>query len=251
MNYKKHYETLCGRAKTRLLEGYTEKHHVIPRCMGGDNSPDNIVELTPEEHYVAHQLLVKMHPDNKGLVWAAHLMTTHSKNGEREGNKLYGWLRKKNAKLAKQRKGKKNGSYGRSWYYNPTTLETVKCLYNEVPEGYIKGRVCNTEILLSTCRNCETNYKPKKPESLFCSKKCANENRKKQSKRKAYSLLREYVESEFDSINRFAKSIKMEQQTISRLWQLHVDGFSKISKKRHKLSKDDIITKCLSIGPIV
>ena len=55
MNYKKHYDALIVRSKIRILTGYTEKHHILPKCMGGDNSKHNIVRLTPEEHYVAHQ----------------------------------------------------------------------------------------------------------------------------------------------------------------------------------------------------
>ena len=57
MNYKKIYENLMSRAKNRsILQGYTEKHHIVPVCIGGDNDKENIVKLTPEEHYLAHQL---------------------------------------------------------------------------------------------------------------------------------------------------------------------------------------------------
>ena len=94
MNYQKHYNELINRAKNRLLETYTENHHIIPKCMNGSNDIENIVALTPEEHYVAHQLLVKIYPGNHKLIYAAHMMTiggsTHLRN-----NKLYGWLRKK------------------------------------------------------------------------------------------------------------------------------------------------------------
>jgi len=59
MNYKKHYNILMDRAKNRELKGYTEKHHIVPKCVGGNDDASNIVVLTPEEHYVAHQLLLK------------------------------------------------------------------------------------------------------------------------------------------------------------------------------------------------
>lgn len=154
MDYQKHYERLCERARNRLLEGYTERHHVIPRCMGGDDSPDNLVDLTPEEHYVAHQLLVKMYPEHQGLVWAAHMMTCGSKMHNRGANKLYGWLRRKNQKIAKQRKGSKNGSYGKSWYYNPETLENIKCLPDKVPDGLVKGRKLKPDSRCAVCGTC-------------------------------------------------------------------------------------------------
>jgi hypothetical protein len=94
MNYQKHYDTLMNRAKNRLLEGYSERHHIIPRCMGGTDEQDNLVALTAEEHYVAHQLLVKMYPDNDKLIYAAKMMTISGSDNIRN-NKLYGWLRVK------------------------------------------------------------------------------------------------------------------------------------------------------------
>jgi hypothetical protein len=46
MNYKKIYDNLISRAKNRQLNEYFEKHQIIPRCMSGDDSKDNLVELT-------------------------------------------------------------------------------------------------------------------------------------------------------------------------------------------------------------
>lgn len=89
------------RAKVRDIDGYSERHHIKPRCMGGDNSPENIVRLTPEEHYVAHQLLVRIHPRNKDLIWAAISMTNATKKMPRH-NKLYGWLRRRLAERLRE-----------------------------------------------------------------------------------------------------------------------------------------------------
>jgi hypothetical protein len=93
MNYSKIYARLIESAQTRFgpVASYTEVHHVVPRCMGGNDDDSNLVVLTPEEHYVAHLLLMKMHPDNEKLVYAAFMMTV----GEYRNNKLYGWLKRK------------------------------------------------------------------------------------------------------------------------------------------------------------
>lgn len=88
MNYKKHYENLILKAKSRVLDSYKEKHHVIPRCLGGNDDTDNIVELLPEEHYIAHLLLVKMYPDESKLIYAANMMANRN-------NKSYGWIKRK------------------------------------------------------------------------------------------------------------------------------------------------------------
>ena len=142
MNYKKHYDLLIERAKTRQLTGYVERHHIVPRCIGGTDEKSNLVKLTPEEHYVAHQLLVKIYPENDSLVYAANKMTVSSKTVKRN-NKRYGWLKKHYQSVCKKRIGDKNPSYGRSWYHDPKTLENGKFLSKDVPCGWIKGRTPN------------------------------------------------------------------------------------------------------------
>jgi hypothetical protein len=102
MDYSRIYIELIERAADRVIEGYTEKHHVVPKCMGGDDKPHNLVALTPEEHFLAHQLLVKIYPKNNKLVYAANMM-----GATRKGNKVYGWLRRKHAlAVSKTHKGK-------------------------------------------------------------------------------------------------------------------------------------------------
>ena len=74
MNYLMHYNQLINRAKTRVLSDYCESHHIIPKCMNGSDDSHNLVNLTPEEHYLAHQLLMKIYPTNHKLVYAATMM---------------------------------------------------------------------------------------------------------------------------------------------------------------------------------
>jgi hypothetical protein len=101
MNYEKIYQDLVTRAKDRVVESYTEKHHIKPRCMGGGDEIENLVALTPEEHYIAHMLLVKIYPGNKKLVFAANMMANRN-------NKAYGWIKRKFAiEIKKQNKGQK------------------------------------------------------------------------------------------------------------------------------------------------
>lgn len=71
MNYKKIYDQIINRAKSReKLEGYKERHHIVPKCMNGDNCKDNIVELTAREHFICHWLLYEIHPKNYKLATA-------------------------------------------------------------------------------------------------------------------------------------------------------------------------------------
>ena len=86
MNYSKIYDSLVERAKNRKIEGYVERHHIVPKCMGGSNKKSNIVELTAREHYIAHKLLVEIYPNHKKLVYALWGMSNQltSSNNERE-----------------------------------------------------------------------------------------------------------------------------------------------------------------------
>jgi hypothetical protein len=71
--------------------------------MGGTDDLSNIVRLTPEEHFVAHQLLVKIYPTIPELVMAVRYMCYGSyKNGGRIGNKLFGWLRRKHMEVMRE-----------------------------------------------------------------------------------------------------------------------------------------------------
>lgn len=69
MNYLRIYTSLIDRAKNRVVSGYTEKHHIVPKCLGGTESPDNLVDLTAREHYIAHWILAKCHKNYK-LIFA-------------------------------------------------------------------------------------------------------------------------------------------------------------------------------------
>lgn len=105
MDYGQIYSDLVQRGLDRTLDNdvYVERHHVWPKCMGGPDEESNIVKFTAEEHFLAHQLLVKMFPDNHKLVYACKAMSMNS-NG-RVSMKMYGWIRRK---LSNARTGKKH-----------------------------------------------------------------------------------------------------------------------------------------------
>ena len=121
MNYITHYNALIDRAKDRYLDVYTESHHIIPKCMLGTDNKDNLVELTPEEHYLAHQLLVKIYPANHKLVYAVTMMCVSSKshNGKRLNNKLYGWIKRRLSRVASINGTGTGGSqFGTCWIHS-------------------------------------------------------------------------------------------------------------------------------------
>lgn len=63
-----------------------EKHHIVPKCMGGLpkyptwKKHSNIIWLYPQEHFIAHQLLVEENPTNIKLLRSFILMSVGRNN---------------------------------------------------------------------------------------------------------------------------------------------------------------------------
>lgn len=76
MNYTKVHDSIISNAVARCgaIEGYKERHHILPKSMGGDDSNDNLVYLTAREHFIVHWLLKKMN-NNSSMIYAFFAMT--------------------------------------------------------------------------------------------------------------------------------------------------------------------------------
>jgi hypothetical protein len=74
MDYTKIYNQIIKRAQNRKLEGYFEKHHIVPKCIRGLDVKENIVKLTAREHFLCHMLLCEIHPLEYKLKHALFLM---------------------------------------------------------------------------------------------------------------------------------------------------------------------------------
>jgi hypothetical protein len=66
-----------------------ETHHIIPRSLQGQNSPDNLVKLSYREHFIAHLLLTKMCFEKEHeikMCWALHRLSHSRKKSNRSYN---------------------------------------------------------------------------------------------------------------------------------------------------------------------
>lgn len=142
MNYKLHYEKLIQRGKNRKLYCYKEVHHIIPICLGGTDDKSNLVELTAREHFISHLLLIKIYPNEPGLIFAANMMCVSSKNQTRVHNRMYGWLKEHFSKAqSKQQSGQGNSQFGNMWIYNLVLKKSKTIPKNKViPQGWTKAR---------------------------------------------------------------------------------------------------------------
>ena len=188
--YKKWYESLMLKSKNRILSGYTEKHHIIPRSFGGSNNKDNIAILTAREHYIAHLLLWKMPMPLKWhnkMTMALHVMVNGSGNNRQKieranyivNSKLFETYRKEwVSHMSETRKGENNHFYGKK--HSIEAIEKIKHanartkdsrsnnLKREKNPMWGKAHTIETKALLS--KNCSAAWtdemKLKKSEEL-------------------------------------------------------------------------------------
>lgn len=55
---------LNTRGRFACCDEYHERHHIIPKCMGGTNDKNNLIDLFAREHFIAHKLLALENPQN-------------------------------------------------------------------------------------------------------------------------------------------------------------------------------------------
>lgn len=67
----------CPQTRLSNTTKYFETHHIIPKCLNGSDSDDNLVQLTYREHLIAHWLLWKAVKLDK-LFWAFSMMSAPS-----------------------------------------------------------------------------------------------------------------------------------------------------------------------------
>lgn len=72
---------LATRGRFACGDKYHERHHIKPKCMGGTNEDENLIDLFAKEHFEAHRLLALENPDNNSLVYAWWMMS-HNTNNE-------------------------------------------------------------------------------------------------------------------------------------------------------------------------
>jgi len=119
--YTKWYNQITDRARSRIITGYSERHHIQPRSMGGKDNADNLVDLTAREHFLCHWLLVKMTTgeDHYKMLNALRMMRAEKSGQKRYGNKItarvYANIKQEYAQLQSiLRAGEGNGFYGKN-----------------------------------------------------------------------------------------------------------------------------------------
>lgn len=239
MDYRKIYNNLIERGKTRTVEGYTETHHIMPKCMGGCNNSENLIKLTPEEHYLAHQLLIKIYPNNILLVNAAAMMIPN-----RPSNKLYGWLRRRHQKVMSElQSGENNSQHGSRWIHNKDLRISKKIYKNDViPVDWFEGRIIDFDLYFKKIEERSIKKEEKTKTKILSKeeivKKIKTKHfmfRKTEGYRKAKSirLYKEFINSNM-SLRKFAESKNMIPMTLSKWFREFIIEYDIVAKKTAK-----------------
>jgi hypothetical protein len=105
MDYGRVYEQFIEDRRNKPVPVKGEQHHILPRCLGGGDEPENIIRLSYADHLFAHVLLARIH--GGVLVQSAVRMSGMRKyNGGRRSRERYAHLR---AKLREEMLGNTRG----------------------------------------------------------------------------------------------------------------------------------------------
>lgn len=167
---------------------YLELHHVLPKNMGGDDSPDNLVFLKVGEHVEAHYLFALEHEWNKKIYYAnlnSAWLIIHGKTMGSEIRSIYisDWLSNKdNEKLLetiklslkgqpmKERVIKKQPHYWMALNTRYPSFVTEKSIFKYLQMGYVQLKDCpichnaNSDESFACCKEHEAQYLSQKKE---------------------------------------------------------------------------------------
>lgn len=196
-----------SRKEAKAILGYTEKHHILPTCIGGPNVTENCVFLTAREHFIVHRLLVKIFPKESKLTFA-----------------LWG--------LANQ----ENQYQKRKYKINSKTYELLKILRSEQMSIILTGRKVSDETKAKM--SAAAKGKPKKPQTAAHSKKISLANIGKPKSELAIKNMvnstRKYQESRTllkqQKIQFYNEKFKESNLTMKQFAELHKINYTTLKK---------------------
>lgn len=198
-----HLENKYSRTYFQIIErnigakhnGYIERHHIIPRSLGGQDKNDNLVDLTAREHFICHWLLTKMFPvdsaEYKKMCLAFGMMLWARSDSQQRNytinSKTYERLRQQfSAFMSEFQSGKKHSHYGTIWIYNPEAKRNKRINKTEaIPDGWVKGRVLNWDKVkkalpqkeVRSCECCGKEFECwESSRKVYCSESCRNKS---------------------------------------------------------------------------
>jgi hypothetical protein len=191
--YTNWYLSIISKARDRTVTGYAEKHHIIPKSLGGSNKQSNLVKLTAREHFICHWLLTKMVNDTKSKyqMWNAFSCMLYRENPNQKrykvNSKIFENIKIEGSKIKSSKfsgtnnpmfgiKGNMHPSYGKTWTEEHRKNSSISHLgqtrsleSRQKQSEKTKGRKQTPEHIAKRARSGEQNPmygKKQKPESI-------------------------------------------------------------------------------------
>lgn len=221
MNYKKVYERIIeNRLKNPLSESeYGERHHIIPRSLGGSDRKNNLVRLSAREHFICHALLTEMY-EHGSVDWIKMNLAFMMMKGSRAyqnryfNSRLYEIKRKDFSRaLSISQQGEKNSNYGK-----PMSEEARRRISNSLRRG--EPKIKDDWDTYMEKRNLKT-------------------------KAMAQSLWEEFINGDFTSLNQFSKISGRHQSNLTNLFIRFIPEYSNY-KQRVSIKKQMVQRKSLT-----
>lgn len=212
---------------------YTEKHHIIPKCLGGDNEEKNIIRLTYREHFIAHLILTKCfyNRNRTKMVYAFNVMLSVNKTlHKREILKNSRYYDIKRKQWFQTCSGKNSPLFGKS--FSKETKEKMKASWSEERKQKMR------ELLSDPTRRSKMGRKRKeklpkiykerkKPENFTMAGKSHSEETKIKMSNSAKGKIKS--EEHRKNISNSRKGYKMTEEVRNKISQTMLHStFSKV-----------------------
>ncbi len=155
--YKNWYNQITSNGK-KYREPGLERHHIIPRSLGGNDDVENITFITPRAHFVCHWLLIKIHPageEHWKMLNALRMMRAENPNQKRYNTKItsrvYAKLKEEYALLQSEKvKGENNPMFGDKFYRTEEgklkQSQAIKCVKNPAKRPEVGQKISESKL---------------------------------------------------------------------------------------------------------
>lgn len=186
-----------AQARTLLSDVYIEKHHIVPKSLGGSNSSTNLVSLTAREHFLCHWMLTKMTTGKakQSMIFALRML--------------------------------KSASSGHQRYHSSITArvyESIKNSHSKYMSDLLKGRIVSEETkqkMSVSAKNRPANPFRGKTHTNKTKLAIGNSNRGKKrtpaQKEKLSNSLRNMPKSRRENLSIYKKNHPLSEESLSKI----------------------------------
>ncbi|MCG7944843.1 MAG: HNH endonuclease [Candidatus Thiodiazotropha taylori] len=194
------------KSRTPPPSTYTETHHIIPKSLGGSDHPNNLIKLTPKEHYIAHRLLAKIHKGK--MIYAFNAMISYNRlNRYYPPSSVYHRIREETSlalrEMAKDREHRQSRPIYTPWGRYDTVYDLIRDNKTDLKRNAIVDRLNDPD-------NIYFSYQPIPHNSVY--------KEKKRTTKPSVFTLRSIDENNLDEFMDYFDMKINDARNIASLW---------------------------------